>query len=127
MRIFLKVTGIFYKIGLNLTLTWIDEADASVRHVNQPDGFQLIVTDQTGTTWAESPVIYNDPSSKAGEILLEARIDGIEEDALPGLEVHIICVAAGDHEAERFGLLRFSDDGNDWALECDMDCAVENA
>ena len=114
-------------VDMNLTLTWIDEADASVRHVNQPDGFQLMVTDQTGITWVESPVIYNDPSSKAGEILLEARIDELREGALPVLEVHVQCVAAGDHEAERFGLLRFSDDGNDWALQCDMYCAVENA
>lgn len=109
-------------VDMSFTLSWIDEADETYRHENQPDGFQMVITDSTGNELAVSDVTYNDPNSKIGTIILNARIDysvdpsDYDEQSYTW-EVHITCVDCGNHEARFFSLREFPDNGNDWTLD----------
>ena len=115
--------------SMNITLEWYDEPDETRRHENQPDEFLLILQSPQGELY-ESDWVYNDNSGHGYIEISTSLIDppvGWDYDLSQNeWTIIIACGNCGDHEANYFGVLRFSDSGNFWQMIVQIDYCYES-
>jgi hypothetical protein len=126
---YLSFNDTCYIYCMNVTLEWFDEPDETRRHENQPDEFLLALYAPNGESY-ESDWVYCDDSGYGAIGLTTSLIDpplGWEEFVYDNEWVIMVaCGHCGDHEARFFGLLQFSDNGNNWRMMVDIDYCYES-
>ncbi len=112
-------------MAISFILTWSDEADADIRHTNEPDTFSIMVESPDGSYTDES----KEKNAYGGVGIAQCLIT-LFDMANPPTEFPflngtgewniIISVDAGDHEPiipSLFGIRTFEDTGNEFTLE----------
>jgi len=100
---------------VNVSLVWVDEADAGFRYTNAPDQFQITLYDgegrelrthQSGSGYSSIVWIIPDETADLGNLSVEVRM-----------------VRAGDQETmiSILGLRDIADEGNDYSLMVDYE------
>ena len=107
-------------IDVTFTLTWTDEPDASVRHVNEPDEFALEVFAPDGRDF-QTQFSFN-PQGGSGQVSLTVEFDPDDDPYVNGTGdwiANIRCGDCGDHVLWRpsGGIFDQPDNGNDWDLD----------
>lgn len=116
-------------MAVSFVLTWSDEADADIRHTNEPDSFTMKVESPDSSYSDES----DGTNTNGGAGSVECSVTLFDETNPPsefpflngtGEWKIIISVVAGDQEPvfpSLFGMRTFSDTGNDFTLEISYD------
>ncbi len=108
-------------VKVTFELNWVDEADASFRHDNQPDTFAISVN----TPEPNNQTLRSSDSSSGTVVLEHDVLDGNVPKNDPYFNgtgeylITIHCGPCGDHELRRpsIGVFDSADTGNDWVLE----------
>ena len=116
--------------SLTATLTWTDEPDASLRHTNEPDEFELEVFPPNGTDGSGGPT--SNPQGGEGRISVTKNFDpdGNKDPYFNGTGEYTITVVTnecGNHVLWRPGIGIFDqpDDGNAWSLVVEVEYYVK--
>ncbi|MCJ2540865.1 MAG: hypothetical protein LN414_06325, partial [Candidatus Thermoplasmatota archaeon] len=107
-------------IDVTFTLTWTDEPDSSVRHVNEPDEFSFEVFAPDGRDF-QTQFAFN-PQGGSGQVSLTVEFDPDDDPYVNGTGdwiANIRCGECGDHVLWRpsGGIFDQPDNGNDWDLD----------
>ena len=83
----------------------------------------MTVADESGLQSTTSDIVYNDQSTKMGEINVHLYMnytsDNTEDNEISvAYEFQVLCTSCGDQESSGVGYWTISDDGNNWDLEC---------
>ena len=112
-------------MAISFMLTWSDEADADIRHTNEPDSFTIKVESPDGSYSGEE----KGTNAQGGEGKIELSMTLFDESNPPreypflngtGEWKITVSIVAGDQEPvlpSLFGMRTFSDTGNDFTLE----------
>ncbi len=116
--------------SVTATLTWTDEPDATIRHNNEPDEFELEVFPPNGTDGSGGPT--QNPTGGQGRIVVTIDFDpaGNKDPYYNGTGEYVFSVVVnecGDHVLWRPGIGIFDqpDDGNAWNLEIEVEYFVK--
>ncbi len=106
-------------VHINLTLTWMDEGDATNRHTNTPDQFGLRL-DGPGGQGDEISLVSN-THGQPGEVTLDYVVKRDPKDWEAGTgtwNITVVCGNCGDHTPmlSIIGFRDRPDNGNDWEL-----------
>ncbi len=116
--------------SVTFTLTWTDEPDATRRHINEPDEFELDVFPPTGTDGHGGPTSNPQDGQGSISITINYEADGNEDPYFNGTgeyTISIVCNECGDHVLWRPGIGIFDqpDDGNAWTLDIEYEYYVK--
>jgi MFS family permease len=109
-------------IEVTFTLTWTDEPDATIRHVNEPDEFALEVFAPDGRDFSTDSRF--NPQGGTGQVSLSVDFEPDEDPYINGTgdwTVTVLCGQCGDHVLWRpsSGIFDQPDNGNAWNLDVD--------
>ncbi len=100
---------------ISVTLTWTDE-NVRIPLQNQPDTFQIAITDRDGKEFKSDPSSNGDLQLRLNVTQEDTDDDNEEQQTTGSFTVVVSCQQAGDIIGPFGFITRQQDDGNEWSL-----------